>query len=68
MKKWIITGEAGFIGCHAPARLQAAGHRVVLVDNFSRRGSGRAGTRVRIAGERCREQPAKEYPGASPRG
>ena len=39
MKKWIITGGAGFIGCHAAARLHAAGHRVVLVDNLSRRGA-----------------------------
>src|SRR6516162_8122266 len=37
--KWIITGGAGFIGCHAAARLHAAGHRVVLVDNLSRRGA-----------------------------
>jgi CDP-paratose 2-epimerase len=39
MKKWIITGGAGFIGCHAAARLHAAGHHVVLVDNLSRRGA-----------------------------
>jgi CDP-paratose 2-epimerase len=39
MKKWIITGGAGFIGCHAAARLHAAGHCVVLVDNLSRRGA-----------------------------
>lgn len=37
--KWVITGGAGFIGCHAAARLHAAGHRVVLVDNLSRRGA-----------------------------
>lgn len=37
--KWLITGGAGFIGCHAAARLHAAGHRVVLVDNLSRRGN-----------------------------
>ncbi len=37
--KWIITGGAGFIGCHAAARLHRAGHRVVLVDNLSRRGT-----------------------------
>ena len=36
MKKWIITGGAGFIGCHAAARLHAAGH---CVDNLSRRGA-----------------------------
>jgi CDP-paratose 2-epimerase len=39
MNKWIITGGAGFIGCHAAARLHAAGHRVVIVDNLSRRGA-----------------------------
>ncbi|HWE37788.1 MAG TPA: SDR family NAD(P)-dependent oxidoreductase [Isosphaeraceae bacterium] len=38
-QKWIITGGAGFIGCHAADRLHAAGHRVVLVDNLSRRGA-----------------------------
>lgn len=37
--KWVITGGAGFIGCHAAARFHAAGHRVVLVDNLSRRGA-----------------------------
>ncbi len=39
MKKWLITGGAGFIGCHAAAALHGAGHRVVLVDNLSRRGA-----------------------------
>jgi CDP-paratose 2-epimerase len=38
-QKWIITGGAGFIGGHAARRLHAAGHRVVLVDNLSRRGA-----------------------------
>lgn len=37
--KWIITGGAGFIGCHAADRFHRAGHRVVLVDNLSRRGA-----------------------------
>ena len=37
--KWVITGGAGFIGCHAAAQLHAAGHRVVVVDNLSRRGT-----------------------------
>lgn len=37
--KWVITGGAGFIGCHAAARFHAAGHRVVVVDNLSRRGA-----------------------------
>ena len=39
MKKWVITGGAGFIGCHAASRFHAAGDRVVLVDNLSRRGA-----------------------------
>jgi CDP-paratose 2-epimerase len=38
-RKWIITGGAGFIGCHAAARFHEAGHHVVLVDNLSRRGA-----------------------------
>jgi CDP-paratose 2-epimerase len=37
--KWIITGAAGFIGCHAAARFHQKGHQVVLVDNLSRRGA-----------------------------
>jgi CDP-paratose 2-epimerase len=37
--KWIITGGAGFIGCHAAARFHKAGHHVVVVDNLSRRGA-----------------------------
>jgi CDP-paratose 2-epimerase len=37
--KWVITGGAGFIGCHASARLHGAGHHVVVVDNLSRRGA-----------------------------
>jgi CDP-paratose 2-epimerase len=37
--KWIITGGAGFIGCHAAARFHAAGHCVIVVDNLSRRGA-----------------------------
>jgi CDP-paratose 2-epimerase len=37
--KWIITGGAGFIGCHAAARFHAAGHHVVVVDNLGRRGA-----------------------------
>jgi NAD(P)-dependent dehydrogenase (short-subunit alcohol dehydrogenase family) len=36
-KKWIITGGAGFIGCHAAARFHAGGHRVSIVENLSRR-------------------------------
>jgi len=37
--KWIITGGAGFIGCHAASRFHRAGHEVVVVDNLSRRGA-----------------------------
>ena len=37
--KWVITGGAGFIGCHAAARFHRAGHQVVVVDNLSRRGA-----------------------------
>jgi CDP-paratose 2-epimerase len=39
IKKWIITGGAGFIGCHAAARFHRRGDRVVVVDNLSRRGA-----------------------------
>ncbi|MEO6811417.1 MAG: NAD-dependent epimerase/dehydratase family protein [Isosphaeraceae bacterium] len=38
-RKWIITGGAGFIGCHAAARFHEAGDQVVIVDNLSRRGA-----------------------------
>lgn len=38
-RKWIVTGGAGFIGCHASARFLDAGDRVVVVDNLSRRGA-----------------------------
>ena len=37
--KWVVTGGAGFIGCHAAARFHKAGHEVVVVDNLSRRGA-----------------------------
>ncbi len=37
--KWVITGGAGFIGCHAAARFHEAGHHVVVVDNLSRPGA-----------------------------
>jgi CDP-paratose 2-epimerase len=37
--KWVITGGAGFIGCHAAERFLGAGHEVILVDNLSRRGA-----------------------------
>lgn len=39
MRKWIVTGGAGFIGCHAANRFHQAGDRVVVVDNLSRRGA-----------------------------
>lgn len=39
MKKWVITGGAGFIGCHAASTLRAKGDQVVVVDNLSRRGA-----------------------------
>jgi CDP-paratose 2-epimerase len=38
-RKWVITGGAGFIGCHAAARFHAAGDQVVVLDNLSRRGA-----------------------------
>jgi CDP-paratose 2-epimerase len=38
-RKWVITGGAGFIGCHAAAHFHAAGDLVVVVDNLSRRGA-----------------------------
>lgn len=38
-RKWVITGGAGFIGCHAAATFHERGDRVVLVDNLSRRGA-----------------------------
>jgi len=34
--KTLILGGAGFIGVHLARRLQAAGHQVTIVDNFSR--------------------------------
>ncbi len=37
--KWIITGGAGFIGCHAASRFLRAGAQVVVIDNLSRRGA-----------------------------
>jgi CDP-paratose 2-epimerase len=39
MRKWLITGGAGFIGCHAAARFHEAGDHVVVIDNLSRRGA-----------------------------
>lgn len=34
-KKILVTGGAGFIGSALAARLQAAGHTVVVIDNFN---------------------------------
>ena len=38
-RKWIVTGGAGFIGCHAAARFHREGDQVVVIDNLSRRGA-----------------------------
>jgi nucleoside-diphosphate-sugar epimerase len=35
-KKILITGGAGFIGCHLSKRLAAQGHEIVIADNFFR--------------------------------
>lgn len=37
--KLILTGGAGFIGCNAAARFMKQGHRVVVIDDLSRRGT-----------------------------
>ncbi|MGO9831478.1 MAG: GDP-mannose 4,6-dehydratase [Myxococcaceae bacterium] len=37
--KYLVTGGAGFIGCNAVQRWLAAGHRVVVLDDLSRRGA-----------------------------
>ena len=39
--KTIITGGAGFIGCNAAARFLRKGHRVVIIDDLSRKGTAR---------------------------
>jgi CDP-paratose 2-epimerase len=39
MKTIVITGGAGFIGCHAVLRYAREGWRVFVVDNLSRKGS-----------------------------
>lgn len=38
-KKIIVTGGAGFIGTNLTVRLLRNGHRVTLLDNFSRKGT-----------------------------
>src|ERR1700682_5875708 len=37
--KTVITGGAGFVGSSAARRFLQQGHEVVVIDNFSRRGS-----------------------------
>lgn len=37
--KILVTGGAGFIGCHACSHFAGKGHEVVAFDNLSRRGS-----------------------------
>ncbi|MBB6429302.1 NAD-dependent epimerase/dehydratase family protein [Algisphaera agarilytica] len=49
--KTIITGGAGFIGSHLAERLLAAGHDLILVDNFS---TGRHSNIEKLVGDRCR--------------
>jgi CDP-paratose 2-epimerase len=39
VKKVLITGGAGFIGCNYAARLISAGYQVTIFDNLSRRGT-----------------------------
>lgn len=39
MRKYLVTGGAGFIGCNAVRRWLAAGHEVVALDDLSRRGA-----------------------------
>ena len=41
MKKFIVLGGAGFIGCNLVARLLARGDDVLIYDNLSRRGAER---------------------------
>ena len=38
MKRALITGGAGFIGCNLANRLIGAGQAVTIYDNLSRRG------------------------------
>jgi CDP-paratose 2-epimerase len=38
-RKWIVTGGAGFIGCHAASRFHRRGDRVIVVDDLSRLGA-----------------------------
>ena len=38
MKQVLITGGAGFIGANVAEYYLVQGHRVVILDNFSRKG------------------------------
>ena len=38
-RKLIITGGAGFIGCHTANYFAKKGYEVVIIDNLSRKGS-----------------------------
>ena len=38
-KKLIITGGAGFIGCHAAKYFAKKGYSIIIIDNLSRKGS-----------------------------
>jgi CDP-paratose 2-epimerase len=39
MKNLLVTGGAGFIGCHCVKHFAEKGYRVVVIDNLSRKGS-----------------------------
>ena len=62
-RKWIVTGGAGFIGCHAASRFHRAGHHVVVVDNLSRSGGRREpGLAPRARGHRLRQGSTSATP------
>ena len=35
MKKYLVTGAAGFIGFHVSLKLMKLGHKVIGVDNYN---------------------------------